>query len=587
VGAPEVDAGTDAVVSDGGPSGDGGEPEADGGADPDAGVPVGPLVVRAVAVDTCGSWQPDHQPGLSYQTPTHLVAGVSSVELLRSHKALDPVALPLGADIVSVDLSGGDVVVRTTTAGLPPGRFTHIRVGLAYSRYQVRATGHVGVPVRGTLELDMALSAHTSEQGVGRAPGDYVATFTAMGRSEPLRGTTPLNCVLSAWGGIAATVGPTFSVLVPIPGAPVQVPPPPAAADAPEAAQQVELRFPMEDSFGWRDLDAPGFADGVLDVGRPPADPVELPDALVECNLLMADRCEGEAVVPVHPTWPMPDSSIDYCSDGSRVLLDCPGPEAPLWGQDGQYQVNPLDYTVADDSVTDEVTRLQWQRATPPQTYDWWEARTYCQQLVVGEVDDWRLPSRVELVSLLDFGGLDPTIDQEAFPGTQSDFYWSASPVPFLNMAYGVRFELGFIYDHDPHGTGRVRCVRGGYSRPKPRFELAEGTVRDRGTGLTWQRQHVPDAATWGDALAACEGLELGGWDDWRLPTLKEQQTIVDERRLQPCIDVVAFPDTPAEWFWSSTPITVPPNEAWSTSYTDGYASIHAFDELHLVRCVR
>jgi hypothetical protein len=154
-------------------------------------------------------------------------------------------------------------------------------------------------------------------------------------------------------------------------------------------------------------------------------------------------------------------------------------------------------------------------------------------------------------------------------------------------MAYGVRFELGFIYDHDPYSSGKTRCVRGEYNPPDSRFDLDELTVKDNGTGLTWQRQHFNNAMIWEDALSRCENLELGGYNDWRLPTVKELETILDERRLQPTIDIVAFPNTPAAWFWSCTAIQYPPNESWSVSFTDGYASIHAFSEMQLVRCVR
>jgi hypothetical protein len=190
------------------------------------------------------------------------------------------------------------------------------------------------------------------------------------------------------------------------------------------------------------------------------------------------------------------------------------------------------------------------------------------------------------VTALRSLGALDPTIDPTAFPDTPSDFFWSSSPVPFLNLAYGVRFALGFIYDHDPHSTGRVRGVRGGGEPPATQFEWDEEVVTDAATGLGWQRGHL-EAATWLDSLAGCEALVLGGHDDWRLPTLKELQTLVDERRLQPSTDVVAFPDTPSEWFWSSTPSELPPDEAWATSFTDGYASIPAFAEQHLGRCVR
>jgi hypothetical protein len=394
---------------------------------------------------------------------------------------------------------------------------------VAYVVYEVQATAHTIMDVQGTLEIDMALSNHVDSQGQIRAQGQYVATFTAFGQSFSMPGTTPLNCTLSEWGGIAFTTGTDFLVRVPIPGGPLVV--------DHQSIQPllVDLAFPIRDTFAWRDLDEPGFVE---------------------------------------------------------IVATCPGPGEPAYGQDANYSVHPMNYDVQAEIVTDLVSGLIWQRATPDTTYDWWEARTYCRELALGGFEDWRLPSRIELVSLLDFGGLDPTIDQNAFPNTPSDFFWTASPVPFLNLAYGVRFELGFIYDHDPHGSGRVRCVRGDYQPPDPRFVYDADTVTDAAAELVWQRQQTA-AMTWLDALNTCETLDLAGFDDWRLPTLKELQTLVDDRRLQPSTDIVAFPGCPSEWFWSSTPIQFPPNEGWSTSFTDGYASIHAFDELHLVRCVR
>jgi hypothetical protein len=562
-----ADGGTDAQVSDDAST-----------LQPDGGTTGVSLTITARAADTCGVWEPMHQPELHYQTPTGITVGILAVDLMRSHKDPAPVPLALASPLVEVDASAGGTVLAVDTGSVPADTYTYIRLKLSHTVYELAATAHGPMTVPGTLSIDMALSNHENAQGQLRAQGQYLATFSALGQEYSMPGTTPFNCTLSEWGGIAFTAGTDFVVRVPLPGGPLVV------DHASPTDLTVALDFPMRDAFSWRDLNEPGFADGVLDISQPPG-PVELPDALVECHLLMADRCDGEAVNPIHPTWPMPDSSIDFCSDGQQIA-PCPAPGQPGYGQDAQYAVNALDYDAGAEVVTDLVTGLAWQRATPPDSYDWWEARDYCADLALDGHTDWRLPSRMELVSLLDFGGLDPTIDLDAFPGTPSDFFWSASPVPLLNLAYGVRFELGFIYDHDPHGSGRVRCVRAPYVAPDPRFTYDASTVTDLGTGLIWQRGHLV-AMTWLDALDACESLDLAGQTDWRLPTLKELQTLVDDRRLQPSIDVVAFPDTPSEWFWSSTPIQFPPNEAWATSYTDGYASIHAFTELQLVRCLR
>jgi len=502
------------------------------------------------------------------------------VELLRSHKDPVPAALALPAPVVEVDLDAGGALVEARTSDLPPGDYTHARLTLSHAVYHLRATGHSFAVAAGDLAMDMALSNHQAAGGGLRAQGQFNAVFTAYGQSFPYSGSTTLNCTLSAWGGKVTTAGGLFQVTVPLPGGPLRVEP---AGQAPLA---VRLEFPVEDGFAWRDLDQAGFAAGVYDLVLPPG-VGELPDSYFECHLMLADRCQGEAVVPYHPSWPMPDSSPLFFTDGVQVVASCPAPGAPAHGQDACYAVSPLDYLTADGLVEDRVTGLVWQRATPGETYDWWEARAYCEALELGGHADWRLPSRVELVSLLDLGRIDPTIEPGAFPGTPSDFYWTSSPVPFLGFAYGVRFELGFVYDHDPNGGGRVRCVRGAYQAPAPRFETQGEVVLDRGSGLAWQRRHEAAPMTWLGALAFCEDLELGGHDDWRLPSMKETQTLVDERRLQPSIDIFAFPDTPAEWFWSSTPIATHPDQAWCTSYTDGYASIHAGAELHRVRCVR
>lgn len=55
-----------------------------------------------------------------------------------------------------------------------------------------------------------------------------------------------------------------------------------------------------------------------------------------------------------------------------------------------------------------------------------------------------------------------------------------------------------------------------------------DGTVSDLNTGLMWQQ--VPDfnKVTWDVALANASSFNLGGYDDWRLPTIKELYSLMD-----------------------------------------------------------
>jgi Protein of unknown function (DUF1566) len=538
------------------------------------------LEIDALALDTCGSWTPTYQPGVTYRTPAEIKAGVMAIGLLKSHKDEQPADIRLDQPIVEVNLSDGGRVAISDVGFVAEGTYTHIRIKVAYSNYEVDADSHSGMTVPGILHFDFALSSYQAADSSIRTQGDYDITFTASGNSFTNSGTTYFNCLISAWGGIAKTADNKFEIDVPLPDGPLVI------DHQSPLPVQIDLQFPMRDTFGWIDLAESDFTDGVFDVAPLPLES-EQQDGFMECNFFMVDRCMSDIIVPIHPTWPMTDSQIDFCTYSTHISTTCQAEGEEGYGQDKHYQVNYPDYTSAADTVFDEVTGLMWQRNAPDIAVDWWEAREYCNELVLAGYTDWRLPSRIELVSTIDFGFFDPVIDEVIFPETSNEYYWSSSPVPFLNMAYGVRYELGFIYDHDPYSSQRARCVRADYTPPSPRFVFDDDTVTDMGTGLIWQRHPFSNGMDWMDALDACETMVLGGYDDWRLPTLKEQQTIVDERRLQPCIDFVAFPDTLSAWFWSSTPIPTHPDEAWCTSYTDGYASIHQFIELFQVRCVR
>lgn len=60
-----------------------------------------------------------------------------------------------------------------------------------------------------------------------------------------------------------------------------------------------------------------------------------------------------------------------------------------------------------------------------------------------------------------------------------------------------------------------------------PQDELAKnGMWTDSRTGLTWTRELAGEANTWHEAMEAASLLRLGGYSDWRLPTIDEVSTI-------------------------------------------------------------
>ncbi len=118
------------------------------------------------------------------------------------------------------------------------------------------------------------------------------------------------------------------------------------------------------------------------------------------------------------------------------------------------------------------------------------------------------------------------------------------------------------------------------------------GTVTDNKTGLVWQ-QGESEYMNWSSALSYCEGLSLGGNSDWRLPSIREIESLTDDARCWPAIDTTFFPGAHASVYWSSTTYASRPYYAWLVNFLlgsftddDKDSSYNLFDNFY-VRCVR
>jgi hypothetical protein len=114
-----------------------------------------------------------------------------------------------------------------------------------------------------------------------------------------------------------------------------------------------------------------------------------------------------------------------------------------------------------------------------------------------------------------------------------------------------------------------------------------DDTVTDGVTGLVWQRVVSGFLVNWGPAKSLCEDLVLGGWDDWRLPTVVELRSIVDHTRGNPAINSDAFPNAAAGVYWSASPPAYGNTVAWCVAIGYGYSSLNNVNNFARVRCVR
>jgi len=103
-----------------------------------------------------------------------------------------------------------------------------------------------------------------------------------------------------------------------------------------------------------------------------------------------------------------------------------------------------------------------------------------------------------------------------------------------------------------------------------------------------WQRANLA-ASSWVEALAACEASEVAGHADWRVPSIKEFYTIVEDTAIAPCIDIEVFPNNTQEAYWTSTPgaLEAINSAAWVVNFNDCYTTPAATTQLARTRCVR
>lgn len=81
--------------------------------------------------------------------------------------------------------------------------------------------------------------------------------------------------------------------------------------------------------------------------------------------------------------------------------------------------------------------------------------------------------------------------------------------------------------------------------------EHPQGTFVDQVTGLMWQVEEDGEKKQYGEALMYCKMLDLGDYDDWRLPTKEELQ-----RLAFPGFEILKkiFPALEDERYWAASP---------------------------------
>ena len=112
-----------------------------------------------------------------------------------------------------------------------------------------------------------------------------------------------------------------------------------------------------------------------------------------------------------------------------------------------------------------------------------------------------------------------------------------------------------------------------------------QSTWIDPDTGLEWQVES-PGRMTWHEAMAYADGLLLNGRDDWRLPTCREIESLLDRSKYRPEMrEEVPFRDTRS--YWSSSTFGRHTNSAWIVMLDGAYVLSYYKTNTYHIRCVR
>ena len=324
------------------------------------------------------------------------------------------------------------------------------------------------------------------------------------------------------------------------------------------------------------------------------------------------------AVFSVAETYKLVGTGQLKCFDDRGEIIP-PKPGEPYFGQDAQNKTLKADYSLSGDGLTvfDKNTGLTWQRSPDldgngildkKDKLTLAEAEKLPAKLnenKFGGFTDWRLPDIKELYSLFDCRGTDPS----GYNGTDTSGLMPFIDTKYFKFAYGetgngeriidsqyasstkyvgksargggklfgVNFADGRIKGYDlqmPGGRSEktifVICVRGNTKYCKNEFQdNKDGTIIDKATGRMWSKSDSGKGMNWKEALAWVQKMNAEkylGHKDWRMPDVKELQSIVDYTRSpdtsnSPAIDPVfkctqftnegGKPDYPC--CWSST----------------------------------
>jgi hypothetical protein len=315
-----------------------------------------------------------------------------------------------------------------------------------------------------------------------------------------------------------------------------------------------------------------------------------------DSSTVSSETSYGEVVLSGDGSVVTTGQKYDFDGDGTTIT---PVEGEDFYGQDADYESDEFSFTSwGSNSVLDNNTGLMWQAVPSDDKFSWSEGGDYCDELELDGYSDWRLPTAEELFSISDFeegwpyldtdyfsfpaetttsgsgstdggpqGKVNASDDSESVSKDQGQF-WSSNYYKVTedgaahDVAFGVNHATGHIKAYPASQTGtmakHVRAVRGDEYGASDFVDNGDGTITDETSSLMWMSADLDSAMEWGDALSSAENSTFADYTDWRLPDVKELQSIVNYDGSYPAIDQSKFTTSDFEdnenyYFWTNT----------------------------------
>lgn len=171
------------------------------------------------------------------------------------------------------------------------------------------------------------------------------------------------------------------------------------------------------------------------------------------------------------------------------------------------------------------------------------------------------------------------------------------APAPVARTGQTTCYDVdGSVIDCE--GTGQDGDLQRGLPWPNPRFtDNGDGTVTDNLTQLIWLKDaYCSGTGTWTQALTDCNALAHGSCElsddssagDWRLPNVKELQSMIDYSQLNPALPSGhPFTNVQSDYYWSSNTYAGYTDSAWVMYMYYGYVSSYIKTDSYSVWPVR